>query len=224
MVLLKRLIFLTNCSDAALTSSSVTGGSKLKSVLMFRHISFTSGSWQTPRRHAPAIRCLTRFHHGARLSLLFLKSRHAPARRWDRTLLDFRGRWLLSTISFLPLIKFPISGLHLPTLGAGTMPGSYGAGPGPHRPNTPLSSNGNPHASPVSERMFLLTSPPQGQGGTSGGFCLSAFTSALTPSLFKDGTAFVLVVRVLARPPTAFRRRRERFSCTSKRCSIFPSW
>ena len=28
----------TNCSDAARTSSSVAGGSKLKSVLMFRHI------------------------------------------------------------------------------------------------------------------------------------------------------------------------------------------
>jgi hypothetical protein len=28
----------TNCSDAARTSSSVVGGSKLKSGLMFRHI------------------------------------------------------------------------------------------------------------------------------------------------------------------------------------------
>src|SRR6266704_5221499 len=37
--LLKPLIFLTNCSDAARISSSVTGGSKLKSVLMFLHIS-----------------------------------------------------------------------------------------------------------------------------------------------------------------------------------------
>src|SRR6476469_9568667 len=36
--LLKPLIFRTNCSDAARISSSVTGGSKLKSVLMFRHI------------------------------------------------------------------------------------------------------------------------------------------------------------------------------------------
>jgi len=36
--LVKPLIFLTNCSDAACTSSSVTGGSKLKSGLMFRHM------------------------------------------------------------------------------------------------------------------------------------------------------------------------------------------
>jgi hypothetical protein len=34
----KPLIFLTNCSDAARTSSSVTGGSKLKSGLMLRHM------------------------------------------------------------------------------------------------------------------------------------------------------------------------------------------
>lgn len=36
--LLKPVIFLTNCNEAALTSSRVTGGSKLKSVLMFLHI------------------------------------------------------------------------------------------------------------------------------------------------------------------------------------------
>ncbi len=36
--LLKPVIFLANCNDAARTSSAVTGGSKLKSVLMFRHI------------------------------------------------------------------------------------------------------------------------------------------------------------------------------------------
>jgi hypothetical protein len=33
------LIFLTNCKDAAWISSSVAGGSKLKSVLMFLHTS-----------------------------------------------------------------------------------------------------------------------------------------------------------------------------------------
>src|ERR1041385_1272689 len=44
--LLKPVIFLTNWSDAACTSSVVTGGSKLKSVLMFLHISFESlGNW-----------------------------------------------------------------------------------------------------------------------------------------------------------------------------------
>jgi hypothetical protein len=36
--LLKPLIFLTNWSEAARTSSAVTGGSKLKRVLIFRHI------------------------------------------------------------------------------------------------------------------------------------------------------------------------------------------
>src|ERR1700736_3914068 len=36
--LLKPLIFLTNWSDAARISSSVTGGSKLKRVLIFLHI------------------------------------------------------------------------------------------------------------------------------------------------------------------------------------------
>jgi hypothetical protein len=39
---LKPLIFLTNCSEAARTSSSVTGGSKLKSVLIFLHIGLDS--------------------------------------------------------------------------------------------------------------------------------------------------------------------------------------
>src|SRR3989442_8531111 len=36
--LLKPLTFLTNCSEAARISSSVTGGSKLKRVLMFLHM------------------------------------------------------------------------------------------------------------------------------------------------------------------------------------------
>src|SRR5579859_2764239 len=36
--LLKPLIFLTNCSAAARVSSGVTGGSKLKRVLIFLHI------------------------------------------------------------------------------------------------------------------------------------------------------------------------------------------
>src|SRR5713101_2077321 len=36
--LLKPLIFLTNWSEAARTSSSVTGGSKLKRVFIFLHI------------------------------------------------------------------------------------------------------------------------------------------------------------------------------------------
>src|SRR5262249_3873818 len=36
--LVKPLIFRTNCNDAACISSSVTGGSKLKSVLIFLHI------------------------------------------------------------------------------------------------------------------------------------------------------------------------------------------
>jgi hypothetical protein len=36
--LLKPLIFRTNCNEAARTSSGVTGGSKLNSILMLRHI------------------------------------------------------------------------------------------------------------------------------------------------------------------------------------------
>jgi hypothetical protein len=36
--LVKPLIFRTNCSDAARTSSSVTGGSKLNNGRMLRHI------------------------------------------------------------------------------------------------------------------------------------------------------------------------------------------
>jgi hypothetical protein len=36
--LVKPLIFLTNCTDAACTSSSVTGGSKLNSGRILRHI------------------------------------------------------------------------------------------------------------------------------------------------------------------------------------------
>ena len=36
--LVKPLSFLTNCSEAARTSSSVAGGSKLNRVLMFRHM------------------------------------------------------------------------------------------------------------------------------------------------------------------------------------------
>src|ERR1022692_4026443 len=38
--LLKPLIFLTNCSEAARISSTVTGGSKLKRVLIFLHIQY----------------------------------------------------------------------------------------------------------------------------------------------------------------------------------------
>jgi hypothetical protein len=40
--LLKPLIFLTNWSEAERISSPVTGGSKLKSVLIFLHIPVTS--------------------------------------------------------------------------------------------------------------------------------------------------------------------------------------
>ncbi len=36
--MLKPLIFLTNCSEAAWISASVTGGSKLNKVLMFLHM------------------------------------------------------------------------------------------------------------------------------------------------------------------------------------------
>ena len=43
--LLKPLTFRTNCSEAARISSSVTGGAKLKRVLIFRHISVASVYW-----------------------------------------------------------------------------------------------------------------------------------------------------------------------------------
>src|SRR6266849_8673663 len=45
--LLKPLIFLTNCSDAARISSAVTGGSKLKRILIFLHIRYSLGSLRT---------------------------------------------------------------------------------------------------------------------------------------------------------------------------------
>jgi hypothetical protein len=48
--LVKPLIFLTNWSDAARTSSSVTGGSKLKRVLMFLHMNDSLAD-----RNAPAM-------------------------------------------------------------------------------------------------------------------------------------------------------------------------
>src|SRR5258706_5346416 len=50
--LLKPVIFLTNWSDAACTSSGVTGGSKLKSVLIFLHIKHRPQSfkWNHRRR------------------------------------------------------------------------------------------------------------------------------------------------------------------------------
>jgi hypothetical protein len=47
--LLKPLIFLTYCSDAARISSSVTGGSKLKSIFMFRHIFWHLAVWPVTR-------------------------------------------------------------------------------------------------------------------------------------------------------------------------------
>src|SRR5215210_3230754 len=40
--LLKPVTFRTNCNEAARSSSSVTGGSKLNRVLMFRHIGVAS--------------------------------------------------------------------------------------------------------------------------------------------------------------------------------------
>jgi single-strand DNA-binding protein len=46
--LLKPLNFRTNCSEAARISSSVTGGSKLKSILIFRHIRVPSFPCKRP--------------------------------------------------------------------------------------------------------------------------------------------------------------------------------
>jgi hypothetical protein len=52
--LLKPVIFLTNCSDAARISSSVTGGSKLKRVLILRHMFLTSAIGAAMARDASA--------------------------------------------------------------------------------------------------------------------------------------------------------------------------
>ncbi len=52
----KPLIFRTNCSEAARISSSVTGGSKLNSVLIFLHIAPSSASLQ----HREHLRCIHR--------------------------------------------------------------------------------------------------------------------------------------------------------------------
>jgi hypothetical protein len=49
--LLKPLIFLTNWSDAARISSSVTGGSKLKRVLIFLHIRYEFKDIRRFKRH-----------------------------------------------------------------------------------------------------------------------------------------------------------------------------
>ena len=43
--LLKPLTFRTNCREAARISSSVTGGEKLKRILIFRHMSMLSMFW-----------------------------------------------------------------------------------------------------------------------------------------------------------------------------------
>ena len=50
----KPLIFLTNCSDAARTSSSVTGGSKLKSVFIFLHMEMALAVKMPKRLKQPA--------------------------------------------------------------------------------------------------------------------------------------------------------------------------
>src|SRR5580698_1365180 len=49
--LLKPVIFLTNCSDAARISSALTGGSKLKRVLMFLHISASPPTGRCAQRY-----------------------------------------------------------------------------------------------------------------------------------------------------------------------------
>ena len=45
---LNPVIFLTNCSEAARISSSFTGGSKLKRILIFLHIRMTSSGFRSP--------------------------------------------------------------------------------------------------------------------------------------------------------------------------------
>jgi hypothetical protein len=50
--LLKPLTLRTNCKEAARISSSVTGGAKLKRILMFLHISFAPMCDRRLDRHA----------------------------------------------------------------------------------------------------------------------------------------------------------------------------
>ena len=53
--LLKPLIFLTNWSDAARISSSVTGGSKLKRIFIFLHILYDLKILEHPRAVKAAV-------------------------------------------------------------------------------------------------------------------------------------------------------------------------
>src|SRR6266446_9183010 len=83
--LLNPLIFLTNCSEAARTSSSVTGGSKLKSVLMFLHtdqISSVIGYWLSilsPQSLTPIVLQTGRFVTRARSEE---REANRPIRLW----------------------------------------------------------------------------------------------------------------------------------------------
>src|SRR6266852_3920255 len=80
--LLKPLIFLTNCRDAARISSTVTGGSKLKRILIFLHIRYNLSSLRT-LKGAPK-------EHISRLS----DSREAPAAlRRGPALVPERDSW-----------------------------------------------------------------------------------------------------------------------------------
>ncbi len=70
--LLKPLIFLTNWSEAARISSEVTGGSKLKRVLIFLHITMTS------RNRTPRHRAMLTHDHPVVVNLAVAKSRERP--------------------------------------------------------------------------------------------------------------------------------------------------
>src|SRR5262249_43524377 len=80
--LLNPVIFLTNCSEAARTSSSVTGGSKLNRVLMFLHITDQGNkttAWQERRQSITQSAQRLR-HSETPSSLLSPTRRTTPAR------------------------------------------------------------------------------------------------------------------------------------------------
>src|SRR5882762_11761104 len=95
----------TNCSDAARISSSVAGGSKLNSVLMFLHILYSLAG-PHPRSLMPRARCALRacgrwhgrrrflLSHGAHLTILHWRRgpiRHPAPPRRELTLTARRG-------------------------------------------------------------------------------------------------------------------------------------
>src|SRR5215218_1787866 len=85
--LLKPVIFLTYCSEAAFISSSVAGGSKLKRVLMFLHI-------EVLRRNARGVLSVKYhvFHPCSSFSLMIRQERDGTYRLLPALLGELEGR------------------------------------------------------------------------------------------------------------------------------------